>query len=170
MKNIFKTFNEDWVDKNEPSCNTSRINELGWWYDEYQKVKSEFKNFLHTTECVTDENQNKLTPIQIYNVILDYQIRIQKLWFIIEPKMYQTLNTNKTTGVKYIAIRAMWIDQYGEMFKRFSKNLGAENKIMVGGKIPKMTFESVKETITYYMQELYSLEYSVSIKTNSTHN
>jgi hypothetical protein len=84
--------------------------------------------------------------------------------------MYETFNTNKTTGVRYIVIRAMWIDQYGEMFKRFSKNLGAENKIMVGGKIPKMTSESVKETITYYMQELYSLEYSVSIKTNSTHN
>ena len=161
---------DSWIDRNEPAHGSSRIEQLGLWYDEYRMIKVEFGKFLQSFEDIIDENGIKLTPLQIYNAIEFYKIRIQKLWLIIQPKMYQTFNLNKATGVKYISVRALWIDQNGQTFKRFSKNLGAEDKIMVNGRIPEMDSKAVKETITYYMQDLYSLEYSVSIKPSSYYN
>lgn len=156
---------DSWIERNEPPIGTSRIKVLGPWYDEYQTVKVGFKIFLLSFDNdIMDENGTKLTPLQIYNAIEFYKIRIQKLWLIIQPKMYFTHNENKATGVRYVSVRGMWIDQNGQMFKRFSKNLGAEEKIKVNGKIPDIDYSGVRETMTFYMQDLYSIEYSVSIK------
>ena len=157
-----------WFKKNEPIHGPSRIQELDNWYLEYKKVKVEFSTFLQSFEDIIDENDIKLTPLQIYNAIDYYKIRIQKLWLIIQPRLMITHNENKATGVKYVVVRAMWIDQNGQFIRRFSKNLGAEDKVKVNGRITDWDSKEVKKTITFYMQDLYSLEYSVTIKSYFT--
>jgi hypothetical protein len=150
---------ESWMTKNAPKMRKSRISDLGPWVGHYEELIEEFRDFLNTSEDVTDETGTKLTPNQIYNAIEYYKIRIQKVWQILDLKMYLTYNLNKVTGVRYIVYRCLWIDDRGQPYKRFSKNLGAENKILVNGKIPDSDIKYLNQYMTTLMLDLYAFEY-----------
>ena len=56
-------------------------------------------------------------------------------------------------------MRAFWIDDNGKQYRHFSKNLGAENKVLLNGKIPQHLLNSVKEYIEQLMWDQYYYEY-----------
>lgn len=56
-------------------------------------------------------------------------------------------------------MRAFWIDDKGKPFRKFSKNLGAENKVLVRGKIPTGDLDAVEDYILTVMWDLYYFEY-----------
>jgi hypothetical protein len=56
-------------------------------------------------------------------------------------------------------MRAFWIDDKGKPFRKFSKNLGAEGKVVVKGKIPTSDLNAVSDYILTLMCDLYNFEY-----------
>ena len=74
-------------------------------------------------------------------------------------RLYKTYNVNKDTQVRYVVMRAFWIDDNGKPFRKFSKNLGAENKVLVKGQIPTSDLDSVEDYILTLMWDLYYFEY-----------
>ena len=150
---------EAWLNENEPVVNKSHLKKVERIYQHYHELKDEFREFLNSTENVVDAQGIPLAPIEIYNAIEYYKIRIQKLWLIFNLKLYKTYNVNKETQVRYIVMRAFWIDDKGKPFRKFSKNLGAENKVLVRGKIPVSDLESVEDYILTLMWDLYYFEY-----------
>lgn len=165
MKNDFynKNWNyifkfEDWIDDHKPKNKQNS----DFWDEvnlEFEEVKAEFKNLLSTTEDITDKDGNKLAPINLYNLIDQYKIRIEKLLLIFNIRLYKTLNKNKKSGVKYIVMRAFWIDHLGKKVRWFSRNIGPENKVLVNGNIPLHQLEEIEKHILYLMWDQYCIEY-----------
>ncbi len=126
---------------------------------EYDEVVNEFREFLQSQEQVYDKKGNLLSPLNIYILTQEYMVRIEKLMLIFNLKLYKTLNENKKTGIKYIVMRAFWIDHKGKNVRWFSKNLGPENKVLNNGNIPEHLLDSVKEYILYLMWDQYLIDY-----------
>jgi hypothetical protein len=160
IKQSTPKFNLDtWLSENEPKLSAAQLKKVDRLYDHYTELMDDFREFLNSTEEVVDSNGRTLSAIDIYNAIEYFKIRIQKLWLIFNLKLYKTDNVNKDTQVHYIVMRAFWIDDKGKPFRKFSKNLGAENKVMVKGKIPVSVLESVEDYILTLMWDLYYYEY-----------
>ena len=128
-------------------------------YEMYLEKCAEFKSLLKSTDDVTDQSGKKLTPLQIYNAIEDYKIIIKKLILIINLRLYKAYNVKKETNIAYVVMRAYWIDQNGKPFRNFSKNLGAEHKILVNGVIPHHLLDSAENDILNLMWDLWLIEY-----------
>ncbi len=165
MKNEFFNKNwkhgfdlDQWLKIHQP---TKKYNVPFWEeiIDEYEHVVSEFKELLNSKEEVLDSAGNVLTPLDLYNLINQYQIRIDKLALIFKLRLYKTLNENKKSGVKYIVMRAFWIDHYGKNVRWFSKNMGAENKVLVNDKIPSNQLDSIEKEMLLLMWDQYCIEY-----------
>lgn len=149
---------EEWLKENQPKKNYKGE----FWTEvqkEYDRVVQEFKKMLFSNEEVEDARKNLLRPIDIYNAIEEYKIRIQKLMLIFNVRLYKTFNVNKKTNVRYIVMRAFWIDQTGKSVRWFSKNIGAENKVVSNGQIPKHLMDSVQEEILRLMWDQYNVDY-----------
>lgn len=160
VKRATKVFDFDsWLQKNEPKIKGQHMTNLSWLFGHYEELIDDFKTFLTTMEAHTDEDGIELSPIEIYNAIEYYKIRIQKLWLIFGLRLYKTENVNKDTKVRYIVMRAFWIDDTGKPFRKFSKNLGAANKVYVKGKIPTSDLDAVEDYILTLMSNLYYFEY-----------
>jgi hypothetical protein len=117
---------------------------------EWYKVIGELFNLL----C-KPINKN-VKGLDFYNSINEYKIRIKKLQLIAELKTYKAYNTKKETKVKYIVIRAFWVDSNGKPFRNFSKNLGAEYKVKTNEK--NLTINA-QHSIQMQMWDLYQHEY-----------
>ena len=117
---------------------------------EWRKVIGELFNLL----C-KPINKN-VKGLDFYNSINEYKIRIKKLQLIAELKTYKAYNIKKETKVKYIVIRAFWVDSNGKPFRNFSKNLGAEYKVKTNEK--NLTINA-QHSIQMQMWDLYQHEY-----------
>jgi hypothetical protein len=126
---------------------------------EYDSVVDDFEVLLKSKELITDKAGNILTPADIYNLINEYKIRVEKLMLIYNIRLYKTLNENKKSGIKYIVMRAFWIDHLGKNVKWFSRNIGPENKVLVNGQIPIHALDSIEEDILHLMWGQYQIEY-----------
>lgn len=149
---------EEWLAEHKPNKKLTGDfwNEIN---NEYDKVVKEFKDFLVSEDQVLNSMKNLLRPIDIYNAIEDYKIRIEKLMLIYNIRLYKTYNVNKKTGVRYIVMRAFWYDSKGKSVRWFSKNIGAENKVAINGQIPKHMLDSVEDEILHLMWDQYTHEY-----------
>lgn len=158
-KNWNSKFDFDkWLSDHQPK---KRFN-VNFWDDilmEHEDVVDEFKKLLETKEIVTDTEGNILTPLDLYNLINGYLIRIEKLNLIFNLRLYKTLNENKKTGVKYVVMRAYWIDAKGKNVRWFSRNLGAESKVLVNSKIPIKRMEAVENDMLLLMWDQYCIDY-----------
>jgi hypothetical protein len=126
---------------------------------EYNNVVDDFEVLLKSKELITDKAGNILTPADIYNLINEYKIRVEKLMLIYNIRLYKTLNENKKSGIKYIVMRAFWIDHLGKNVKWFSRNIGPENKVLVNDQIPVHALDTIEEDILHLMWGQYQIEY-----------
>jgi hypothetical protein len=136
--------------------------DVNFWEDiviEHEEIVEEFRTLLNSKEQVFDKDGNPLTPLNLYNLINEYQIRLDKLALIFNLRLYKTLNENKKTGVKYIVMRAFWIDEKGKNVRWFSRNLGAEGKVLVNGKIPVNQMEAIEKEMLLLMWDQYVIDY-----------
>jgi hypothetical protein len=149
---------EQWLKVHKPK----RSYDVDFWEDivtEHEEVVDEFRKLLHSKELITDPQGNVLTPLNLYNLINEYQVRIDKLALIFNLRLHKTLNENKKTGVKYIVMRVFWIDAKGKNVRWFSRNLGAESKVYVNGKIPINQLEAMEKEMIMLMWDQYQIEY-----------
>ena len=165
MKNPFFSRNwkngfdlEKWLKIHQP---TKKYNVHFWdlIVDEFEYLVGEFNELLNSKEQVLDSDGNVLTPLDLYNLINQYQIRIDKLALIFKLRLYKTLNENKKSGVKYVVMRAFWIDHYGKNVRWFSKNMGAESKVLINGTIPPNQIASIEKEMLLLMWDQYCVEY-----------
>lgn len=136
--------------------------DVNFWDDivnEHMEIVEEFRALLNCTEQVLDKDGTPLTPLNLYNLINKYQIRLDKLALMFNLRLYKTLNENKKTGVKYIVMRAFWIDEKGKNVRWFSRNLGAEAKVLVNGKIPVNQLAAMEKEMLLLMWDQYCIEY-----------
>jgi hypothetical protein len=145
-----------WIKENDlemPSVSKQDSNLIGIDNEalyEWRKVIGELSNLLNKPI-----NKN-VKGLDFYNSINEYKIRIKKLQLIAELKTYKAYNIKKETKVKYIVIRAFWVDSNGKPFRNFSKNLGAEYKVKTNEK--NLTINA-QQTIQMQMWDLYQHEY-----------
>jgi len=155
---------EKWLEERKPKKKQSGA----FWDDvhlEYEEVLQEFKSFLQSTEKITDSHDATLTPFDIYNVVERYKIRIEKLMLIFDLKLYKTYNINRKTDVRYIVFRAFWIDHFGKPMRYFSRNIGAENKVISNGIIPPHLKKEVENYILQLMWDQYIIDYNDNYET-----
>lgn len=126
---------------------------------EFDEVTSKFRQLLETNEQVFDKKGNPLTPRNLYILIEEYKIRIQKLMLIFNLKLFKTYNENKKTGSKYVVMRAFWIDHKGKNVRWFSKNVGPKDKVEKNDEIPVHLLNPVEDYILYIMWEQYLIDY-----------
>lgn len=149
---------EQWLKVHKPRKSYN----VDFWEDivtEHKEVVDEFRKLLNSNEQITDTKGNVLTPLNLYNLINEYQVRIDKLALIFNLRLHKTHNENKKTGVKYIVMRVFWIDAKGKNVRWFSRNLGAESKVLVNGNIPINQLDAMGKEMIMLMWDQYQIEY-----------
>ena len=150
---------EEWLTNDGFVYSPERYGDKKFLFTELEKVKSEFKEFINKAEALVDENGNSLPAIKIYNWIESKKIQIEKLRLIIEHEISFGTNLHKPSGVKYVVFRAYWINNLGKKYRKFAKNIGAEDKVLVNDKVPTYKLEEVEKEIDRMMWEQYKSEY-----------
>lgn len=152
---------EEWLNNDGFDYSPERYGDKKFLFTELEKVKSEFKEFINKAEALVDENGNSLPAIKIYNWIESKKIQIEKLRLMIEHEISFGTNLHKPSGVRYIVFRAYWINNKGKKFRKFAKNVGAEDKVFVDGKVPPYKLDEVEKEIDRMMLEQYKSEYGL---------
>jgi hypothetical protein len=160
---------EDWLDndgfKKDYSKDLTKrdlFNELNMLKEKYKKdYDGEWKSENGKKKMILPikENGEELSPGEIKMALLQLEIRIKKVRLMIEHEYYIIKNHHKPTNVNYIVVRSNWLDNNGNKFKKFSKNIGAEEKVLVDGKVPPRKLDEAKKEIDSMMLEYYKQEY-----------
>jgi len=127
--------------------------------NELNKVKKNFRADLDDNGTLKDISGNTLSPRGIYQLIIAHKIRIRKLRLIIEQEILITKNVQKPSGTVYLIARKYWVGNGEKKLKKFSKNLGAESKVLVKGKIPTSYLIQAEKELEKKMWEQYRSEY-----------
>lgn len=152
---------EDWLNQFKVEYNKSEHSEIKYIFNEYDNLVNKLrKDLTEKNQPVKDAFGQYISPFETYLQIEAYKIRLEKLQIMLEREILITHNMHKPTGVKYIVARAYWIDMNGgKKYRKFSKNLGAEDKVLVNNVIPEYIIKETKDEITRMMWEQYKLEY-----------
>jgi hypothetical protein len=150
---------EDWLNDdgisegamNDPK-NTQLVSELN-------RLKMKLRFDLKDNGTLVGSNGQNLSPLEIMNLIQQHKNRISKIRLMIENTFSIVKNTHQPSGVKYVVVRSYWIDKNGKKYRKFAKNIGAEDKVCVNGDVPESTKKSVYNEIYKMMQEEYKKEY-----------
>ena len=129
---------------------------------ELEKVKKYIREEIQDKKALVDENGIVLSAIESYSLVNAYKNRIQKLRVLIINEPSFISNLHKPSGVKYIVARSYWInDSNGKKVRKFAKNLGSEDKVLVNGKIPEFRKEEARKELDRMMWQQYKTEYKV---------
>lgn len=150
---------EEWLNDDGFSEAVKKDGNKKFLFLELEKLKARFRADLHDQSALKDSFGNPLTPLGIYNLIEGHKNRISKVRLLIEHELQKASNLHKPSGVKYIVMRAYWIDSNGKKVRKFSRNLGPEDKVLVKGKIPTSTLDETEKEIDRMMWEQYKAEY-----------
>lgn len=126
---------------------------------ELDDLKSKFVKSLHQEFGSLGAEMKRMTPLNVVEVISKGQIQIDRLRLLIEHETFFVKNHQKSTGTTYYVARAYWIDDLGKKDRKFAKNLGPEDKVLEGGKIPTWRKDQVEREINEMMLAKYREEY-----------
>ena len=150
---------EEWLNDDGFTYSPERYGDKKFLFTELEKLKSEFKDVITKKESIVDEKGQSVSPIAIYNWIEAKKIQIEKVRLMIEHEISYGTNLHTPTGVRYVVYRAYWINNQGKKFRKFAKNIGAEDKVLVNGEVPKFKITEVEKEIDKMMWEQYKSEY-----------
>ena len=150
---------EDWLNNDGFKNNPEKDGNKKFLLIELNRLKEKFRADLIDNTQLKDNNGNTLTPFEIIKLVEAHKIRIEKVRLMIEHEILQSYTLHKPTDVKYIVLRSYWIDKRGKKFRKFSKNLGPADKVLVGGQIPTSTMVQTEKEFDRLMWGLYREEY-----------
>jgi len=150
---------EEWLNNDGFTYSPDKYGEKKFLFSELEKVKSEFRDVINKKETVVDEKGQSISPLVIYNWIEAKKIQIDKIRLMIEHEISYGTNLHTPTGVRYVVYRAYWINNQGKKYRKFAKNIGAEDKVLVNGEVPKFKVAEVEKEIDNMMWEQYKSEY-----------
>lgn len=150
---------EEWLNNDGFTYNPEKYGDKKFLFTELDKLKSEFKDVINKKEIVVDEKGQSIPMVTIFNWIEAKKIQIEKVRLMIEHEISYGTNLHTPTGVRYVVFRAYWINKEGKKFRKFAKNIGAEEKVLVNGKVPEFKIKEVEREIDRMMLEQYNSEY-----------
>jgi hypothetical protein len=150
---------EQWLNNDGFTYDPEKYGDKKFLFTELENIKSEFRDYVNREEPVVDKKGQNISPISIYNWIESKKIQIEKLRLIINHELKYGTNLHTPTGVRYVVFRAYWIDNAGKKYRKFAKNIGAEDKVLVNGKVPTYKLDEVEKDIDRMMWEQYKSEY-----------
>lgn len=150
---------EEWLNNDGFTYSPEKYGDKKFLFTELEKLKSEFRDVMNKKETVVDEKGQNVPLITIYNWIQLKKIQIEKVRLMIEHDMSYGTNLHTPTGVKYVVFRAYWINNQGKKFRKFAKNIGAEEKVLVNREVPSFKLNEVEKEIDRMMWEQYKSEY-----------
>lgn len=149
----------EWLDNDGFSEDVKKDGAKKYLFIELEKLKEKFRADIHDQSELRDSSGRPISPLGIYNLIEAHKNRISKVRLLIEHELLKSYNLHKASGVKYIVLRSYWIDKNGKKFRKFSTNLGPEDKVLVKGEIPKSSMAEAEKVINQMMWEQYKAEY-----------
>ena len=150
---------EEWLNDDGFTYNPEKYGDKKFLFTELEKLKSEFREVINKKETIVDEKGQSIAPINIYLWIESKKIQINKVRLMIEHEISYGTNLHSPTGVRYVVFRAYWINREGKKFRKFAKNIGSEDKVLVNGEVPQFKIKEVEKEIDRMMWEQYNSEY-----------
>lgn len=150
---------EEWLNDDGFTYNPEKYGDKKFLFTELEKLKSEFRVLINKDEPIVDDKGKNVSAITIYNWIQLKKIQIEKVRLMISHKISKGTNLHTPTDVTYVVFRAYWINNQGKKFRKFAKNIGSEEKVLVNGEVPKFKFDEVEKEIDRMMWEQYKSEY-----------
>jgi hypothetical protein len=126
---------------------------------ELEQLKSKFRNDLNDANHIKDDMGNPMTPLKTTELIAAAMVQIDKLRLVIQHDVSIVKNLHKPSGVNYVVARAYWIDDRGKKYRKFAKNIGSDEKVMVNGKVPTWRLDEIEIEISKMMMKQYREEY-----------
>lgn len=131
-----------------------------WVYlSELKKLKEGFVRFyFKRLEDITRNHKDLDCVADLDNRIGEYIIQLMRLRKVIQPEVQVSSNTHPRTNIKYLSIKAYWIDDSGKKVRKFTKSIGrAEN--YPGGIDDKLALEEGIKLIQTVLYENYKEVY-----------
>jgi hypothetical protein len=150
---------EEWLDNDGFTYSPEKYGDKKFLFTELEKLKSEFRDYINKKEPIVDEKGQSIPAVTIYNWIESKRIQINKVRLMIDHEISYGTNLHNPTGVRYVVFRAYWINNQGKKFRKFAKNIGSEDKVLVNGEVPKYKIDEVNKEIDKMMWEQYKSEY-----------
>ncbi len=126
---------------------------------ELGQLKTKFRNDLNDANHIKDDLGNPMTPLKTTELIAAAMVQIDKLRLVIQHDLSIVKNLHKPSGVNYVVARAYWIDDRGKKYRKFAKNIGSDEKVMVNGKVPTWRLDEIEIEISKMMMKQYREEY-----------
>lgn len=150
---------EEWLNNDGFVYSPEKYGDKKFIYDELERVKTEFRDYVSRKEPIVDEKGQSIPALAIYNWIESKKVQINKLRLIMDHEISYGTNLHTPTGIRYVVFRAYWLNNQGKKFRKFAKNIGAEDKVLVNGKVPIHKQDEVEKEIDRMMWEQYKQEY-----------
>lgn len=167
-KNVLPTQNfVEWLDNDGFDAEDLKDINKRYYLEELHRVKTHFWEGIYNKSVLSGADGINLNPLEIYNLIDGYKIRIQKLRLIIRPEysisshLHQIKTSHGSKKVNYLVVRSYWIGIDGKKCRKFSKNLGAEDKVLINGQIPQKEMLKIREELVQMYWEQYKSEYTL---------
>ena len=150
---------EKWLNVDHFTGYPEKDSSKKYLFYELNRLKDRFRTDMKDSGSIQNENGGNLSPTEIYNQVQGHKNRINKVRLIIQNEFSILNNLHKPSGVKYIVARAYWLDNSGKRFRKFSKNIGPEDRVKVNGKISESMLGSVAKDLEDMMWKEYLFEY-----------
>lgn len=97
-----------------------------WAYlSELKKLKEDFvKFYFYSLEEMSKNHQEIDHVSDVDNRVAEYIIQLLRLRKVIQPEVQVSLNTHSRTNLKYLSIKAYWIDDSGRKVRKYTKSIG----------------------------------------------
>lgn len=124
-------------------------------FDELNRLKDKLRYDLMYEKPINHKTGEYLNLLEIYKQVEGRKIQIDKVRLIIKNKIIETEHIHKPTNVIYVGFRAYWINKNGKKERKFSKSIGAKDKIVINDRVK----ENAAKELELMMWEQYKLDY-----------
>jgi hypothetical protein len=155
---------DEWIENDGFRGNPKKNKYKAYLFDELSLAKKDFKDFLDSNKTMNDTLVNMGGARLVNQYTNAHAFRIKKIRLMIEFTVYINTNINPY-GIKYLLAKSCWIsNKNGKIIKKFTKLIGQEDAIKIGGKIPAHVMDEVEKELEITMWTTYQKEYPARIK------
>jgi hypothetical protein len=155
---------DEWIENDGFRGNPKKDKSKAYLFDELSLAKKDFKDFLDSNKTMNDTLVNMGGARLVNQYTNAHAFRIKKIRLMIEFTVYINSNINPY-GIKYLLAKSCWIsNKNGKIIKKFTKLIGQEDAIKIGGKIPAHVMDEVEKELEVTMWTTYQKEYPARIK------
>jgi hypothetical protein len=117
-----------------------------WTYlAELKRIKEVFVRFYFSKLKDIESSYKDLDIIaDVDNRIGQFVIQLMRLRLVIQPEVQISKNVHPRTNIKYLAIKAYWIDDNGKKIRKFTKSIGRAENYLQGIHDEKALIDGIK--------------------------